>query len=215
MDNNLIKRILSSLILIPIVFFLIIYGSYPFLLLLIVVFFISAFEWHKMTKNKSYNFFGFVFLILSFYSIYQIRMNENNSYESLLIILLICIFTDTGGYIFGKVFKGPKLISYSPNKTISGMIGSYLFPLCTIPILLYFNLIEKDQDMLYIYFTFLISSVSQFGDIMISLFKRKSKIKDTGKIIPGHGGILDRIDGMLFAFPFAYLIMLTNLFEGL
>ena len=168
-----------------------------------------------MTKKKSYNVFGFVFLILSFFSIYQIRMNENNSYESLLIILLICIFTDIGGYIFGKVFKGPKLTSYSPNKTISGMIGSYLFPLCTIPILLHFNLIEDDQDIFSIFFIFLISTVSQCGDIIISIFKRKSKIKDTGKIIPGHGGILDRIDGMLFAFPFTYLVMLTNLFDGL
>ena len=215
MENNLKKRILSSFILIPIVFFLIIYGSYPFLLLLIMSFFISIFEWHKMTKNKSYNFFGFIFLILSFYSIYQIRMSENNSYESLLIILLICIFTDIGGYIFGKIFKGPKLISYSPNKTISGMIGSYLFSLCLIPILLYLNLLENDQIILFIFFIFLISTVSQFGDIIISVFKRKSNFKDTGKIIPGHGGLLDRIDGMLFAFPFAYLIMLTNLFDGI
>ena len=213
MEKNLKKRILSSIILIPVTFFLIIYGSYLFLLLLTIIFFISAFEWHKMTKNKSYNVFGFIFLILSFYSIYQIRMNENNSYESFLIILLICIFTDIGGYIFGKVFKGPKLISYSPNKTITGMIGSYLFPLSGVPLLLYFNIIEKSQDILFIFFIFLISTASQLGDIVISVFKRKSKIKDTGQIIPGHGGILDRIDGMLFAFPFAYLIMLTNLFD--
>ena len=213
MEKNLEKRILSSIILIPVVFFLIIYGSYPFILLLIIIFFISIFEWHKMTKNKPYYIFGFIFLILSFYSIYKIRMIENNSYESLLVILLICIFTDSGGYIFGKLFKGPKLISYSPNKTITGMFGSYLFPLCIIPLLIHFNLIKEYQNIFFIIYIFLISTVSQIGDIVISIFKRKSKIKDTGKIIPGHGGILDRIDGMLFAFPFAYLIMLTNLFE--
>ena len=213
MKKNLEKRILSSIILIPVVLFLIIYGSYPFILLLIIIFFISVFEWHKMTKNKPYNFFGFIFLILSFYSIYKIRIIENNSYESLLVILLICIFTDVGGYIFGKLFKGPKLISYSPNKTISGMFGSYLLPLCIIPLLIHLNLIKESQDIFFIIYIFLISTVSQFGDIVISIFKRKSKIKDTGKIIPGHGGILDRIDGMLFAFPFAYLIMLTNLFD--
>ena len=102
MDDNLQKRIFSSFILIPIIFSFIIYGSYLFLLLLIVSFFISIFEWHKMAKNKSYNIYGIIFLILSFYSIYQIRMNENSSYEVFLFILIICISTDIGGYVFGK-----------------------------------------------------------------------------------------------------------------
>ena len=212
MEDNLQKRIFSSFILIPIIFSFIIYGSYLFLLLLIVSFFISIFEWHKMAKNKSYNIYGIIFLILSFYSIYQIRMNENSSYEVFLFILIICISTDIGGYVFGKVLKGPKLISYSPNKTISGMIGSYLFSLSMAPIFIYFNFFEGDLDLLLIIFIILISTVSQVGDIIVSIFKRKSNIKDTGKIIPGHGGILDRIDGMLFAFPFAYLVMFTNLF---
>ncbi len=215
MGTNLKKRILSSLILIPIVFFFIIYGSYLFTLLIIISFSISVFEWHNMSKNKSYNVFGFIFLILSFYSIYQMRISENGSYESFLFVLLICIFTDIGGYIFGKILKGPKLISYSPNKTISGMFGSYLFSFSIIPILIYYNLLEEDLNILFIFVIFLISTVSQFGDITISVFKRKSKIKDTGKIIPGHGGLLDRIDGMLFAFPFVYLIMLTNLIDSI
>ena len=213
MEKDLKKRILSSIILIPFVFYFIIHGSYLFLLLLITSFFISAFEWLKMTKTKSYKVSGLIFLILSFYSIYQIRISEDNSYESFLIIFLICILTDIGGYIFGKIFKGPKLISYSPNKTVSGMFGSYLLSLCIIPILIYFNLLEGDLNISLIIFIFLISTVSQCGDIIISIFKRKSKIKDTGKIIPGHGGILDRIDGMVFAFPFAYLIIFTNLFD--
>lgn len=213
MEDNFQKRIVSSFILIPIIFSFIIYGSYLFQLLLIVSFFISVFEWYKMTKNKSYNIYGIIFLILSFYSIYQIRMNENNSYEFFLIILIICISTDIGGYVFGKVLKGPKLISYSPNKTIYGMVGSYLFSLSIVPIIIYFNLFDRDLDLLLIIFIILISTVSQVGDIIVSIFKRKSKIKDTGKIIPGHGGILDRIDGMLFAFPFSYLVMFTNLFD--
>ena len=213
MKNELKKRMLSSIILLPIVFFLIIKGSYFFYLLLIISFFISSYEWHNLTKNKKYHLPGFVFLICSFFSIYQIRIIEDNSYNLFFLILLICIFTDIGGYVFGKTFKGPKLTSYSPNKTISGLIGSYLLALCLIPFLYYLNLYNQNSIILTIVFVILISSVSQIGDIIVSYFKRKSNFKDTGKIIPGHGGLLDRIDGMLFAFPFAYLISFISLFH--
>ena len=213
MEKELKKRILSSLILIPIVIFLIINGSFFFSLLLLISFLISSYEWHLLAKNKSYYILGFIFLVFSFFSIYQIRMNEDNSYHNFLIIFFICVLTDIGGYTFGKIFKGPKLTSYSPNKTISGLIGSYLLALCVIPFLFYLNLHDQYYILFLIVFVILISSVSQLGDIIISYFKRKSNIKDTGKIIPGHGGLLDRIDGMLFAFPFAYLIMLINLFN--
>jgi len=213
MKNELKKRMLSSIILLPIVFFLIIKGSYFFYLLLIISFFISSYEWHNLTKNKKYHLPGFVFLACSFFSIYQIRIIEDNSYNLFFLILLICIFTDIGGYVFGKTFKGPKLTSYSPNKTISGLIGSYLLALCLIPFLYYLNLYNQNSIILTIVFVILISSVSQIGDIIVSYFKRKSNFKDTGKIIPGHGGLLDRIDGMLFAFPFAYLISFISLFH--
>ena len=91
-------------------------------------------------------------------------------------------------------------------------MGSYLLSILLIPLFFYFNLYEKNFILLKIIFVILISTASQLGDIILSYFKRKSNLKDTGKIIPGHGGLLDRIDGMIFAFPFAYLIMLTNLF---
>ena len=132
------------------------------------------------------------------------------------MILSICIFTDIGGYIFGKLFKGPKLTKISPKKTYAGVIGGYLFSI--IFITLFYNNLEfislvtpiesKAKELSFNNFitTIFISTISQFGDIVISYFKRKSKIKDTGKIIPGHGGILDRIDGMIFAFPATYLI---------
>tara|TARA_B100000073_G_scaffold329842_1_gene317796 strand:+ start:837 stop:1484 length:648 start_codon:yes stop_codon:yes gene_type:complete len=212
MKNELKKRILSSIFLIPIVFFIIIKGSYFFYLLLLISFIIASYEWHILSKHKSFYNLGFLFLLFSFYSMFQIRI-ENNSYNQLLIVLLICIFTDIGGYVFGKVFKGPKLISFSPNKTISGMIGSYILSVCLIPVLIFFNMIDNTNITLFFIYVILISTVSQFGDIIISYFKRRSNFKDTGKIIPGHGGLLDRIDGMIFAFPFAYLIMLNNLFD--
>ena len=212
MENELKKRILSSIILFPIIFLFVIKGSYYFLLLLIISFVISSYEWHKLAKKKPYYILGFIFLICSFSSIYQIRISQNNSYEEFIIILFICIFTDIGGYVFGKTFKGPKLTSYSPKKTISGLVGSYLLSLLLIPFFFYFDLYEKNFILSKIMFVILVSTASQLGDIILSYFKRKSNLKDTGKIIPGHGGLLDRIDGMIFAFPFAYLIMLTNLF---
>ena len=132
MVSELKKRILSSIILFPIVFFFVIKGSYYFLLLLIISFIISSYEWHLLAKKKPYYILGFIFLICSFSSIYEIRISQN-SYEEFIIILFICIFTDIGGYAFGKTFKGPKLTSYSPKKTISGLVGSYLLSLLLIP----------------------------------------------------------------------------------
>jgi len=138
------------------------------------------------------------------------------SYEYFIMILLICISTDIGGYTFGKIFKGPKLTQISPKKTFSGVIGGYLFSIFFLNLALNSNYfftkpIEITSDIFI--FILLVSTVSQLGDIIISLFKRLSKIKDTGKIIPGHGGLLDRIDGMIFAYPFAYLIFNINFFQ--
>ena len=139
-------------------------------------------------------------------------------YIYLLTITLICVSTDIGGYIFGKLFKGPKLIKLSPNKTYAGMIGGYFLAIIIITLIFDSNLIfldisENTLNLKTFTFIILVSSVSQFGDIVISYFKRLSKIKDTGKIIPGHGGLLDRVDGMIFAFPFSYVILKFNIFQ--
>ena len=156
-----------------------------------------------MTKNKNYFIFGLIFLILSFLSAFFLR---NIYLDDFILVILICIATDIGGFVFGKLFKGPKLTKISPNKTYSGMIGSFF--LSIIFALLYTNyydLIYWTDDVLLIA-VILISSISQIGDLTVSYFKRKSKIKNTGKILPGHGGVLDRIDGMLFAIPFAFIL---------
>ena len=207
MSQELTKRILSSLILIPIALFFIIKGSFLFILFLFICFSLIIYEWHMMSKKKFYSFFGYIFLILSFYTIYRLRID--NDYSFLLFITIICVSTDIGGYIFGKAFRGPKLTKFSPNKTYAGMIGGYLLSILSAIILTNFYFSEKLLIKLLI-FVILISSISQLGDIIISYFKRVSKIKDTGKIIPGHGGLLDRVDGMIFAFPFSYLILLTD-----
>ena len=216
MNKELQKRILSSLVLIPITFFFIVKGSYFFNFFISVCLCISIYEWHNMSKNINYKIAGISFLMFSFYTAYYFRNQFFGDYLYFIAILSICIFTDIGGYIFGKLFKGPKLTKISPKKTYSGVIGGYLFSI--IFITFFFNNLDfislvtpiesKAKELYFNNFiiAIFISTVSQFGDIVISYFKRKSKIKDTGKIIPGHGGILDRIDGMIFAFPATYLI---------
>ena len=215
MKKELQKRIFSSLILIPIALFFIIKGSFLFNFFIFICFLITSYEWHKMSQKKPYYLLGLLFLILSFYSAYVIRTDTNSSLEYFITILLICISTDIGGYIFGKLFKGPKLTKISPKKTYSGVIGGYL--LSIISLNLFFNssyyLYPQEMTLNIFLLILLISTVSQLGDISISYFKRLSKIKDTGKIIPGHGGLLDRIDGMLFAFPTLYLIFSFNLLK--
>lgn len=209
MKHELFKRVFSSAILIPIALFVVIKGSHIFNLFLIICFLIAIYEWFKMSLKNTYKYFGFIFLIFSFYTVYKLRLDE---YVLLSLVVLICVLTDIGGYIFGNIFKGPKLTKFSPNKTYSGMCGSYLLSFIITIVFFndyFFNDIQLLKMFIYI---FLISTVSQVGDIVISYFKRISKIKDTGKIIPGHGGLLDRIDGMIFAFPFFYIINLIDKF---
>jgi len=208
MNQELIKRIFSSIILIPITLFFIIKGSFLFIFFILSCLFVAIYEWHTLSKKKSYRIFGFIFLFLSFYTIYKLRIDLNEYWFLLLVI--ICVSTDIGGYVFGKIFKGPKLTKFSPNKTYAGMIGGYL--LSVLSAITYANYYFSEEITIkWFIFIISISTISQLGDIIISYFKRLSKIKDTGKIIPGHGGLLDRIDGMIFAFPFSYLIIIIDI----
>lgn len=165
-----------------------------------------------MVNHYFHKFLGILFLLVSFYSIYKIRFYSENEYWVLLYIVCICILTDIGGYTFGKLFKGPKLTKFSPNKTISGMIGAFLLSTISLGLFVFNSKIIEDLSINLLIFTLLISGISQLGDIIISYFKRLYNLKDTGKIIPGHGGLLDRIDGMIFAFPFAYFFFIIDLF---
>ena len=203
MSRELIKRVLSSIIILPLVLFFIIKGSYYLIFFTIICFLVASYEWNKMVKKINYKLLGVIFLIFSFYSFYESTINYLWSF-----VILVCISTDIGGYVFGKFFKGPKLTKISPNKTYSGMIGGYFLSL--IITTLYFKWLNHEVSIYLIISIILISTVSQVGDIIISYFKRLSKIKNTGKIIPGHGGLLDRIDGMIFAFPFFYIIEITG-----
>ena len=211
MEKELQKRIFSSIILIPLSLFFIIKGSFLFNFFIFICFLITTYEWLKLSKNNLLKFFGSIFIVISFYTIFNIRNEFDRDYFHLLLVVIICVSTDIGGYVFGNIFKGPKLTKISPKKTYSGVIGSFLLSIIFTNLFLEFSSNVQNFEFTKEMFLFilLVSLVSQIGDIIISYFKRKSKIKDTGTIIPGHGGILDRIDGMIFALPFAYVFFLN------
>jgi phosphatidate cytidylyltransferase len=209
MTKELFKRILSTIFLIPLVFFFIAKGSFYFNFFIFLCFVITLYEWYQMNTKKDSFIYGTIFLVFSFYTVYNLRNDGDLNF--FLLIVITCIATDIGGYIFGKTFKGPKLTNISPNKTYAGMFGSFF--LSIISMNFFFNNFSRLDLGLNIEITkqliiivLLTSLVSQIGDLIVSFFKRKSKIKNTGILIPGHGGLLDRIDGMIFAFPFVFLL---------
>ena len=204
--SNLNKRILTSIPLLVLVIcsiyinVILVLSLYIFSAILIYEFSYILKNIFKSNKNNFFMFLNlFIFYICLFVSqVYFFLSGEiENKQNIFLFILLICIFTDIGGYIFGKIFKGKKLTSISPNKTYAGMIGSFL---CSLLICILF-VIFLNFSIHLIFFTLLISLVSQSGDLFISYLKRKANIKDTGKFLPGHGGLLDRLDGIIFAIP--------------
>ena len=215
-NKELQKRILSSLILLPISLFFIIQGHLLFMFFLSIVFLVTSYEWMIMNKKKNLlKILGIIFLFISFYTAFEFRENEN--YKDFLFIIAICIFTDMGGYIFGKILKGPKLTKISPKKTYTGVFGSFFLPLIAGLVVYEYEFTDQiPADGLYFLIIVLfISLISQIGDLIISYFKRKAKLKDTGKILPGHGGFLDRIDGMIFVMPITYLLVLPILINKL
>ena len=209
MNSELSKRTLTSIIILIVSIFFLYQGQIFFGIFLIIIFILSFLEWIKLSINKISFFFGIFFLIVSFTTIYLLR-SENLFF--FIISILISVFSDIGGYVFGKILKGPKLTKISPNKTISGMIGSFIFSL--IAVSFYFYTDEKffqlnneySYNFNFLFIVLILSSINQLGDLIISYFKRKKNINDTGKILPGHGGILDRIDGMIFSVPTTYFI---------
>ena len=204
MSIEFIKRIVSSIILLPLTIYFIIQGSFLLIFFTVICLTVACLEWHMMSKKKSYYIYGFIFLIFSFYTFYELSIELIDVFY----VIIICSSTDIGGYAFGKIFKGPKLTKISPKKTYAGMFGGYFLSLISLSVIISF--LDYDTSLVLFLLTILISTVSQLGDIIISYFKRLSKIKNTGKLIPGHGGLLDRIDGMVFAFPIYYLINLTG-----
>lgn len=185
------------------IFFLLIFGTMSIIEFLSII--------SKFIKKKFLIYiFNFLFIIyifvfciffLNFYSVIELKI-------ILFTLLFGCIASDIGGFVFGKIFKGKKLTNISPNKTISGALGSIFFSLVVINLIFYYFLNIFNIKILFL--AIFTSIANQLGDLFFSYLKRKAKIKDTGNILPGHGGILDRIDGILFAMPIG--IILINYF---
>ena len=204
--SNISQRILTSFPLLIIAIFAI-YNNAVLVLSLFIISSVLIYEFtnilkkiFKRNKSNSLIFINlFIFYVCLFNGQIYFFLSDNieNKQTIFLFILSICIFTDIGGYIFGKIFKGKKLTSISPNKTYAGMFGSFI---CSLIICMLFIKYLNFSNNLII-FTLIISFVSQIGDLFISYLKRKAKIKDTGNFLPGHGGLLDRLDGIIFAIP--------------
>ena len=217
MNKELNKRLFTSVLLISLLFLMLQY-SVVLISSLLLIFVISWIEINSifekiLNKNEGSTLLKFfikflIFLYLLFFIkvvVDEFLQNQPNVSWNLIFIITICILSDIGGYIFGKTFKGKKLTKISPNKTYSGMYGSFLL---TILFSLVYSYSISFIDLEIILFTsIVISAICQIGDLFISYLKRKAKLKDTGNILPGHGGLLDRIDGILFALPFGLIII--------
>ena len=210
-DNNLKKRLFTSVVLMFV--FLLFFSSNFFLVYgLIVLGIFSIIEFLQLSKriikNNYFIFFlniFFIFYVFLFCSIFTL-LSYNIGLKFILYILLLgCIASDVGGFIIGKLIKGPKLTSISPNKTYAGCLGSIFFSIIIVSTLFYYFLGFFNYNILFI--GFVVSIFCQIGDLIFSYLKRKAKVKDTGNILPGHGGVLDRLDGIFFGVPVSFLFL--------
>lgn len=217
MKRELFNRIITSLILLPIIFYATVFSGVYLLLLLIFFYLLSIYEIVKNTKNYLFIICSGILLSFPFLSFYFLRGESEYSLIILYWILTSTFLSDTGGYIFGKIFKGKKLTKISPNKTYSGAIGSLILSCTSLPLInilqVYFlnKLIINFLDLNFLIINIFISIICQLGDIFVSYLKRKIQIKNISNLLPGHGGILDRIDGLIFVLLFCYLIKLFGL----
>ena len=216
-SKDLSNRLLTSIVLISL---LALSFNYSYILIISLIF-VSLISWiefqgliSKILKKKSIkiNFYkitisGLSLIYLTVFSVIIFSgISQDNFKMSMLYLFSICICSDVGGLLFGKIFKGKKLTKISPNKTISGSVGSFILSLSLVPIF-YFLLNDQFSNLLdLILLAILVSFLCQLGDLFISFLKRKAKVKDTGDILPGHGGLLDRIDGMILAIPLGMFI---------
>ncbi len=215
MTKDLKKRVFTSIILIFLLFFIFV-NNYILGYFLIIIGVFSLLEFFKINliifkKNiKKQLVFNLLFsiYIFVFFTLFLFLSLLSGLKILIFIILLTCIFSDIGGFIFGKILKGPKLTKISPKKTISGAVGSFF--LSTIFLTTSITYLTKQFDLSVVLIGIIISLGCQLGDLFFSFLKRKSLLKDTGNLLPGHGGVLDRIDGMLLGIPIGLLIFLTT-----
>lgn len=201
--NNFKKRFVVSLLAFPLIY-LLLYQKLLFNLLILIVFLFCLYEWNKIFKKKNPIFFlGLLILLVFLFSLIRIYNFEDYNLKFLWLILITWL-TDIGGYIFGKLFGGPKLVKISPNKTWAGALGSLI--LSQLAFLIFFLDNSYKFNVAIIFIQIFLSIVGQIGDILMSYIKRKNNKKDTSNLIPGHGGFLDRVDGLI------WIIIIGNIF---
>ena len=216
--TNLNKRIFTSLIVFPVSMFFIIKGGNYIVSFLYAILILANFEAFSVFKRKTSIIFLDSVLVVSLLSILHLRNDTTSSLILLLWVIILTISSDIGGYIFGKIFRWKRLTNISPNKTLSGVIGSVIFSIFSILLLglicKFLFQIDLSFFLKFKYFIFavILSLSAQLGDLMVSYFKRLDKIKDTGKILPGHGGIFDRIDSLMFSTIVANILYYLKLF---
>ena len=211
-SSNLKKRSYTSISLLIILFLMFKFEIF-LVFILLVTGVISVLEFFKIGKKifhkKIFALISYFFFFTALLTIFSLIIFFSSFIQIkiiLFIILLGCISSDIGGFVVGKIIKGPKLTNISPNKTISGAFGSILFSCMTVSgIFFYIN-----QNFIFktLIIGFITSLASQIGDLFFSYLKRKAKLKDTGNFLPGHGGVLDRIDGILFGLPIGFVTMI-------
>jgi len=219
MTKELKKRFITSSILLIILALMFQY-TYILISILMILSILSWYEFniliYKIFKVSNFiNIFlrfitsiiGLIYIIFFSY----IMFNAFSNYEDKILFsftLSLCIGSDIGGILFGKLFKGKKLTKISPNKTISGLVGSYVVSFLFM--IIYYLLFNDFEIVFLMIITFIISTISQLGDLTISYLKRKAQVKNTSDLLPGHGGILDRIDGIIFGAPIGFLLTAIN-----
>ena len=197
--NNFKKRLIVSFLAFPLIYILL-YQKVLSNLLILIVFLFCIFEWVKIFKEKNAIFFlGLIVLFVFLLSLLRIYNFKEFNLTFLWLIVLTWL-SDIGGYIFGKLFGGPKLTQISPNKTWAGAIGSII--LSQFAFLIFFLNSNYKFNIIIIFMQLFLSIIGQFGDILMSYIKRKNNKKDASNFIPGHGGFLDRVDGLIWIIIF-------------
>ena len=213
--SDLSKRILTSIIIFPLSIFFIFKGGYLLLLFLFAVFVVANYELFLVFNKKIIILCLDLVLILSLFSVYYLRESGEASFKLLIWVIILCVCSDIGGYVIGKTFKWKKITEISPNKTLSGVLGSFLFSLFSLFIVENFSFTSSTfiqfLEPKFFFLAIIFSLVAQVGDLTISFFKRLEEVKDTGSILPGHGGIFDRIDGLMFVVILALLLIKFNI----
>ena len=212
-DKNVFNRIFSGILfVVPFIFF-IIKGDYYFIIYFLIVLSILIDEFINETANKVNlikRILFICFLIISIFHFIFLRLSYDEFIISYILYIVIAIWLfDSFSLIGGKIIGGKKLLPIiSPNKTYSGLICGFTFLLIYSTVIMY---IFQNTNYLIILLTILVGTISFFGDALESYLKRFLNIKDFGNLMPGHGGLLDRMDAFIMLFFIHFVLMSFNI----